>query len=96
MTQDEDKHEKRKESQEAAKSKKEQRVDDLRQVLSTGYGRRYLKGMLVFHGVFLDVPTNNNAETYKAIGRQNAGRKIFAEIFEANQNLAIKMFSELI
>jgi hypothetical protein len=86
----------REEVQAANHAKREQRLDDLRWILKSARGRRYMKGMLVFHAVFAHIPTNNKDEMLKTIGRQEAGRKIYGEIFEASQGLALEMFGELI
>ena len=84
----------RREKQEAAKSKKDQRLDDLRQILASAPGRRYIKGMLEFHGVFQDIHGTSNVEIYKAMGRRSAGLRIYGEIAEADAELAQKMFVE--
>jgi len=83
---------KRRANQEAAKSKKDQRLDDLRQVLSTASGRRWINGMLEFHGVFQDIQGTNNVDIYKALGKKAAGLRIYGEIAEADGELAQKMF----
>ena len=79
---------KRRANQEAAKSKKDQRLDDLRQVLATAPGRRWINGMLEFHGVFQDI----KVDIYKALGKKAAGLRIYGEIAEADGELAQKMF----
>ena len=38
----------RKKKQDDSRSKKDQRLDDLRQILNTAPGRRYIKGMLEY------------------------------------------------
>ena len=78
------------------KSKKEQRLDDLRWILRDARGRRYMKGMLAFHSVFAHITTSNKDEMMKTLGKHEAGKKIYGEIFEANQGLALEMFGELI
>ena len=85
---------KRREKQEAAKSKKDQRLDDLRQILATAPGRRYIKGMLEFHGVFQDVQGTSNVDIYRALGKKAAGLRIYGEVAEADAELAPKMFVE--
>ena len=85
---------KRREKQEAEKSKKDQRLDDLRLILASAAGRRYIKGMVEFHGVFQAIPGTNNVEIYKAMGRREAGLRIYGEIAEADAELAQKMFVE--
>tara|TARA_R100000750_G_scaffold40498_1_gene26207 strand:+ start:37 stop:330 length:294 start_codon:yes stop_codon:yes gene_type:complete len=84
----------RKKKQEEVRSKKDQRLDDLRQLLSTAYGRRYMRGLVEFHGVFQAIPGTNNVEIYKAMGKREAGLRIYSEIAEADPELAQKMFVE--
>lgn len=90
------KFEERREKQLAAKSKKEQRLDDLRVILGSAPGRRYIKGMLEFHGVFQTTPGTNNVEIYKAMGKRDAGLRIYGEIAEADAELAQKLFVEFL
>lgn len=73
--------------QEAGKSKRDQRMDDLRQILATAYGRRYMDGLLEFHCVFLSIPGTNNSERDKRLGMREAGLRIMAEIAEARPDL---------
>jgi hypothetical protein len=86
----------REQKQAEGRTKKEQRMDDLRWILRDPRGRRYMKGMLTFHAVFAHIPTNNKDEMMKTLGKHEAGKKIYGEIFEANQGLALEMFGELI
>ena len=88
--------EQRREKQLAAKSKKDQRLDDLRTILKPPAGRRYIKGMLEFHGVFQSIPGTSNVEIYKAMGKRDAGLRIYGEIAEADAELAQKMFVEFL
>ena len=90
------KFEERREKQLAAKSKKDQRLDDLRIILESAAGRRYIKGLLEFHGVFQSIPGTNNVEIYKAMGKRDAGLRIYGEIAEADAELAQKMFIEFL
>ena len=90
------KFEERREKQLAAKSKKDQRLDDLRIILGSAAGRRYIKGLLEFHGVFQSIPGTNNVEIYKAMGKRDAGLRIYGEIAEADAELAQKMFIEFL
>ena len=55
-----------------------------------------MKGMLTFHAVFAHITTNNKDEMMKTLGKHEVGKKIYGEIFEANQGLALEMFGELI
>ena len=73
--------------QEEGKSKRDQRMDDLRQILATAYGRRYMDGLLEFHCVFLSIPGTNNSERDKRLGMREAGLRIMAEIAEARPDL---------
>ena len=90
MTQDN--FEQRREKQLAAKTKKDQRLDDLRLILGTAPGRRFIRGMLEFHGVFQSILGTNNVEIYKAMGKRDAGLRIYGEVAEADAELAQKMF----
>jgi len=80
--------------QEEGKSKRDQRMDDLRQILSTAYGRRYMDGLLEFHCVFLSIPGTNNSERDKRLGMREAGLRIMAEIAEARPDLLKLKLSE--
>ena len=84
----------RKKKQDDSRAKKDQRLDDLRQILNTAPGRRYISGMVEFHGVFQVIPGTNNVEIYKAMGKREAGLRIYGEIAEADAELAQKMFIE--
>jgi hypothetical protein len=80
--------------QEEGKSKRDQRMDDLRQILATAYGRRYMDGLLEFHCVFLSIPGTNNSERDKRLGMREAGLRIMAEIAEARPDLLKLKLSE--
>ena len=80
--------------QEEGKSKRDQRMDDLRQILATAYGRRYMDGLLEFHCVFLSIPGTNNSERDKRLGMREAGLRIMAEIAEARPDLLKLRLSE--
>lgn len=80
--------------QEEGKSKRDQRMDDLRQILSTAYGRRYMDGLLEFHCVFLSIPGTNNSERDKRLGMREAGLRIMSEIAEARPDLLKLRLSE--
>jgi hypothetical protein len=80
--------------QEEGKSKRDQRMDDLRQILSTAYGRRYMDGLLEFHCVFLSIPGTNNSERDKRLGMREAGLRIMSEIAEARPDLLKLKLSE--
>ena len=80
--------------QEEGKSKRDQRMDDLRQILSTASGRRYMDGLLEFHCVFLSIPGTNNSERDKRLGMREAGLRIMAEIAEARPDLLKLKLSE--
>ena len=80
--------------QEEGKSKRDQRMDDLRQILSTAYGRRYMDGLLEFHCVFLSIPRTNNSERDKRLGMREAGLRIMSEIAEARPDLLKLKLSE--
>jgi|TARA_R100001530_G_scaffold99208_2_gene68962 hypothetical protein len=84
--------EKRERKKQDAKSKVDQRIDDLRHILESEHGRRYLKGVLTFLNINVPISGTNNVEIYKAIGRNQAGHRIKDEILQANQEQAIKMF----
>ena len=79
---------------EEGKSKKDQRLDDLRQILATAYGRRYMDGLLEFHCVFLSIPGTNNSERDKRLGMREAGLRIMSEIAEARPDLLKLKLSE--
>ena len=80
--------------QEEGKSKRDQRMDDLRQILATAHGRRYMDGLLEFHCVFLSIPGTNNSERDKRLGMREAGLRIMAEIAEARPDLLKLKLSE--
>tara|TARA_R110001583_G_scaffold652_3_gene5938 strand:- start:45 stop:311 length:267 start_codon:yes stop_codon:yes gene_type:complete len=80
--------------QEEGKSKRDQRMDDLRQILATAYGRRYMDGLLEFHCVFLSIPGTNNSERDKRLGMREAGLRIMSEIAEARPDLLKLRLSE--
>ena len=81
---------KRQENLEKQKSVVDQRLDDLRQILSTAPGRRYMKGLLTFHGVYQQSMAKNMQEMAEEKGRRNAGLKILEEMKTANAELTIK------
>jgi hypothetical protein len=81
------KYEKREKKQAEGKSKKDQRLDDLRQILATPYGRRYMDGLLEFHGCFLSIAGTNNVDVYKRLGMREAGLRILSEVAEARPDL---------
>ena len=81
----------RKKKQDDSRSKKDQRLDDLRQILNTAPGRRYMKGLLTFHGVYQQSMAKNTQEMAEEKGRRNAGLKILEEMKTANAELTIKM-----
>tara|TARA_R110000823_G_scaffold2700_7_gene10887 strand:+ start:348 stop:623 length:276 start_codon:yes stop_codon:yes gene_type:complete len=80
-------HKHREEKQNEAKSKKDQRLDDLRQILNQPWGRRYMDGLLEYHCVFLSIPGGNNSERDKRLGMREAGLRIMADIAEARPDL---------
>jgi hypothetical protein len=81
----------RQETQAAGKSAKDQRLDDLRLILVAASGRRYMKGLLTFHGIFQTSQARNSQEMAEEKGRRNAGIRILEEIKEADPELAINM-----
>jgi hypothetical protein len=81
----------RQENQQAQKSAVDQRLDDLRQILGTAPGRRYMKGLLTFHGVYQTSQARTNQELSEEKGRRNAGIKILEEMKQANSELTLKM-----
>ena len=81
------KYEKRIAKQAEGKSKKDQRLDDLRQILATPFGRRYMDGLLEFHCCFQSITGTNNVEIYKRLGMREAGLRILGEVAEARPDL---------
>jgi len=86
---------KRTENIQREKSAVDQRLDDLRQILASVAGRRYMKGMLTFHGIYTMSSGRNAQEMAEEKGRRNAGIKILDEMKIANPELTLKMLLNL-
>jgi hypothetical protein len=90
-----DNYTRRKDNLESQKGAVDQRLDDLRQILATGFGRRYMKGLLTFHGVYQQSIARSSQEMAEEKGRRNAGLKILEEMKTANPELTLKMLLNL-
>jgi hypothetical protein len=86
-----DTYRRRLENQETQKSVVDQRLDDLRQIMSTAPGRRYMKGLLTFHGIFSTSQAKTSTDLSEEKGRRNAGIRILEEMKQANPELALKL-----
>lgn len=68
-------------------------LEDLRQVLETGYGRRVLWGLLEWCGVFESSWAPSAAIHYNE-GRRAVGLKIMADITQADSEALLDMMRE--
>lgn len=67
---------------------------DLRQILATDYGRRFIWRYLEECHVFGSVFNNSGSITYFNEGRRDVGRVLLADVTEANDEALIQMMRE--
>lgn len=71
-----------------------QELNDIKTVLSTISGRRFLWKIMSKARTFASVfSENSNVMSYRS-GKQDLGRFVMAEITEADENLLLKMMKE--
>ena len=70
-------------------------IDDLRRILSTDYGRRFLWRLLIKASVFESI-WRPSAEIHHLAGKQDFGHFIMAKIIEANSEAYFTMMRESI
>jgi hypothetical protein len=76
-----------------AKLGREQEVSDIRKILESDYGRRFVWRYLTTAGVFQTSFTGNST-TFFNEGRRDVGLKILADVMEAMPDAYIQMAKE--
>lgn len=80
-------------AQAGQKSERDQEIADLKAILDTAHGRRFLWKLLgearMFHPCF-----TGNSETYYLLGKRDFGLKILRDCHIADKNAYHKMFME--
>jgi hypothetical protein len=75
------------------KDQRRQELDDLRAVLRTSSGRRFIWCMLEDAGILHDAFTGNS-NTYYILGKQAYGKRLFADILKHFPKQYIQMQNE--
>lgn len=73
---------------------KEREIDDLKGLLSTPGGRRFLWRYIEFCGIFESSFSSSGSEMFFLEGQRNVGLKLIKEIMEADANAYIVMMKE--
>lgn len=76
----------RKQKQDESKSKRDQEIEDLRQVLATPSGRGYILRLLERCGAFNLSYCNNSGETAFKEGRRSVGLSIYRDVADASHD----------
>jgi len=76
----------RKKKQDESKSKRDQEIEDLRQLLATPSGRGYILRLLERCGNFNLSYSNNASETAFKEGRRSVGLSIYRDIADASHD----------
>jgi hypothetical protein len=76
----------RKKKQDESKSKRDQEIEDLRQVLATASGRGYILRLLERCGTFNLSYCNNASETAFKEGRRSIGLGVYRDIADASHD----------
>lgn len=82
-----------KEAADKEKFKREHEIDDVRYILASQQGRRFIWKYLDFCGVFRTSFTGNS-ETFFKEGIRNVGLKILADLNEADPMAYVKILDE--
>lgn len=86
-----------KEVRASSKREKEQfdlQTEDLRSVLSTRPGRRFVWRMIAACGVFNSVNHASGSQVYYLAGKQDIGHLLMGEIIKADENRLLQMMTE--
>ena len=86
-------HEQVKKGSKNESSRRQQEVDDIRVVLSTRQGRRFVWRHMTNAGIFQSCFTGNSA-TFFNEGKRDVGLKLLAEVQEAGEELYLRMMKE--
>lgn len=73
---------------------REQELNDLRAVLETDSGRRFIWRYLGHAQVFQECFTGQDADTNFALGRRNIGLRLLADIDDAKPEALLQMLQE--
>ena len=69
-------------------------IDDIKAILATPQGRRFLWRMMGFCGITESVFTGKNASTHYRAGKQDVGHFVLGEIVEAAPERYLEMMKE--
>lgn len=82
-----------KERTKKVKSTRDRELDDLREILGTKAGRRFVWHQLNASELF-SVSTVMNASIYALEGKRSLGKQLFADVMEANPEAYLVMMKE--
>lgn len=83
-----------KKARELSKAMEHKKEDDLKFILSSPHGRKFLWDLLGWCGLYASPENARGDETQRAIGRQNVARKILSDIVSADESSWILMQQE--
>lgn len=82
-----------KEAEKKIKHEKQQEIHDLKNIMQTAQGRRFIYKLITFCGVFKTSYTGNSGTFYNE-GMRNVGLMIMSEINEHCPELYVSMLNE--